>query len=368
VGEPVRVAEAQLKPAQRKAIDALSSGGTHELTRARYQELAGVSRSQAAYDLADLVEAGILLREGAGRATRYRLARAPQSGRRRWTSDRIRAELTEFCSDRAAWPSAAEFKGAGRSDLYVAASRYGGIGFWVAELGFARSGRGAHDNRVLRPSWLRRAALPLAAAVVAAVGVVGVLVLGSTDSPPVARTSAGGTEPSARSDTPRNSGPARVARSTRPSKPAASAAPVELVLRAARGSSRIVVRSSAGKLLFEGVLTRGRRLSFHANALWVRAGAAANLDAAVNGPQMRRLPSNAALMVVTARGVRIVERTSPRPTAATLVAQPVAPATVRTRPRAVTQAATPRSAPETRGPAPLRAPAPARQPEPLPAP
>ena len=37
-----------------------------------------------------------------------------------------------------AWPSATEFKQAGRFDLYVAASRYGGIRFWTSELGLTR--------------------------------------------------------------------------------------------------------------------------------------------------------------------------------------------------------------------------------------
>jgi hypothetical protein len=111
------------------------------LTRARYEELSGVSRSQAAYDLAELVEHGILERVGSGRATRYRIVHATtpgKGGRRRWTQERIRAALEDFCAGRDAWPSAAEFKGAGRFDLYVAASRYGGIRFWTTELGLTR--------------------------------------------------------------------------------------------------------------------------------------------------------------------------------------------------------------------------------------
>ena len=86
----------QLKPAQQRALAALDVPSRSELTRGQYEELAGVSRSQAAYDLAELVEAGILCRVGGGRATRYRLAQAP--GQRHWTSDRIRAELEAFCA------------------------------------------------------------------------------------------------------------------------------------------------------------------------------------------------------------------------------------------------------------------------------
>ena len=128
----------QLKPTQQRAVAALTADPASELTRGQYELQAGVSRSQAAYDLAELVEAGILERVGNGRATRYRLAREG-GAQRHWTNDRIRAELEAFCADRETWPSAAEFKAAGRGDLYVAASRYGGIAHWTEVLGFARS-------------------------------------------------------------------------------------------------------------------------------------------------------------------------------------------------------------------------------------
>ena len=63
----------ELKPAQQRVLGVLKSEGTSRLTRARYEELSGVGRSQAAYDLAELVEKGILERLGRGRATRYRI-------------------------------------------------------------------------------------------------------------------------------------------------------------------------------------------------------------------------------------------------------------------------------------------------------
>ena len=131
----------ELKPAQQRVLGVLKSEGTSRLTRARYEELSGVSRSQAAYDLAELVENGMLERLGSGRATRYRIVHQStpgRSGRRRWTQERIRAALQEFCAGRDGWPTAAEFKRAGRFDLYVAASRYGGIRFWTSELGLTR--------------------------------------------------------------------------------------------------------------------------------------------------------------------------------------------------------------------------------------
>jgi DNA-binding transcriptional ArsR family regulator len=166
-----------LKPAQQRAVEALASSDSAELTRGQYQEIAGVSRSQAAYDLAALVEAGVLERLGGGRATRYRPVRKSQAGQRHWTSERIRAELAEFCGDAREWPSAGAFKAAGRTDLYVAASRYGGIGFWAVELGYPRPGRAASARPPETPlgrklAWAGAGALASAALVAAAAAVV----------------------------------------------------------------------------------------------------------------------------------------------------------------------------------------------------
>lgn len=140
-GMPPVSAREELKPAQRRALAVLRDGRVAELTRGGYQELTHVSRSQAAYDLAELVEAGVLERVGQGRSTRYVLTQHPNGTRRHWTGERIRAELASFCDGRQAWPSAREFKAAGHADLYVAASRYGGVAFWAAELGLARGAR-----------------------------------------------------------------------------------------------------------------------------------------------------------------------------------------------------------------------------------
>jgi hypothetical protein len=129
------------KPAQHRALALLREGRATALTRGGYEALCGVSRSQAAYDLAELVEVGLLERVGGGRTTRYVLVREPNSTRRHWTDERIRAELADFCAGRFAWPSAGEFKEAGRGDLYVAASRYGGIAYWADELGLPRAQR-----------------------------------------------------------------------------------------------------------------------------------------------------------------------------------------------------------------------------------
>jgi hypothetical protein len=130
----------ELKSAQLRALLALESEPGTSLTRSEYERLTGAGRSQAAYDLAELVSAGRLIRVGGGRSTRYVLAHEPAS-QRRWTPDRIRRELDIFCADRSTWPTASEFKSAGRGDLYVAASRYGGVAHWADELGLERFDR-----------------------------------------------------------------------------------------------------------------------------------------------------------------------------------------------------------------------------------
>lgn len=162
-------AEIELKPAQKRAVDALVEGTYGELTRGAYERLTGMSRSQAAYDLADLVEAAVLERIGSGRATRYRLpGRNGGPAARRWTDELIRDELERFCAGRSDWPTASEFKTAGHWDLYVAASRYGGVKFWISELGFPRT------HAVPRPRRVRSVSLATVGAVAGAVTVAGV--------------------------------------------------------------------------------------------------------------------------------------------------------------------------------------------------
>jgi hypothetical protein len=167
-----------LKPAQRRALLALESERGIFLTRSEYERITGVGRSQAAYDLSELVKAGRLIRVGGGRSTRYVLAHESAS-QRHWTSDRIRHELEAFCRGRSAWPTASEFKAAGRGDLYVAASRYGGVAHWASELGLHRFGR--LNAARTRPAPLRSRlawgfAGALAAGVLAFVAVVAVMV------------------------------------------------------------------------------------------------------------------------------------------------------------------------------------------------
>jgi hypothetical protein len=52
------------------------------------------------------------------------------TSRRRWTDERIEAELRRFCRRSRHWPSYTEFQSAGLGALYGAASRYGGLDYW----------------------------------------------------------------------------------------------------------------------------------------------------------------------------------------------------------------------------------------------
>jgi hypothetical protein len=175
---------------------ALESEPGVSLTRSEYQRLTGVGRSQAASDLADLVSAGTLIRVGGGRSTRYVLAHKPAS-QRHWTPDRIRRELDMFCAGRGTWPTAREFKDAGRGDLYVAASRYGGVAHWANELGLERLDRPrAEGERVgvplrRRPAWGFAAAFvsgALAAAAITAIVVTHHFESGGTTAAKAAAT------------------------------------------------------------------------------------------------------------------------------------------------------------------------------------
>jgi len=171
--------KSELKPAQQRALLALQSKPGASLTRSEYERLASVGRSQSAHDLSELVAAGLVVRVGGGRSTRYVLAHesAPQ---RRWTPDRIRRELEAFCAKRSTWPTPGEFKSAGHSDLYVAASRYGGVAYWTKALGLERIDRSRtaataeHTRSQSRLTWAFAGAL--AGVTLAAVTATAVLV------------------------------------------------------------------------------------------------------------------------------------------------------------------------------------------------
>lgn len=324
---------AALKPAQRSVLADLAARGVDELTRAEYERIGLVSRSQAAYDLAELVQMGLLERIGSGRATQYRRAHPGPGRKRRWTNDRIRAELEAFCAGRPDWPRAHDFRTAGRGDLYLAASRYGGIDHWAAELGYGTA-RGHAESRETRetrvvPSPPRRrsgrgigrlAVLAVRPAVLAGavlgLGLAGALAIAS-EYPAwnASRGTPAPVEPEAalRPDPARNQvAPTASAVSSRAERDGA----VLLLLHAARGSSWVTVRrgSARGSIAFSGMLARGATARVSGTRLWIRLDAAWNVDARVDG---RTVDVRAARVgIVTSRGVVIVARAHrPRPAA-----------------------------------------------------
>ena len=64
----------ELTAAQRRALLVLASECGASLTRTEYARLTRVARSQASCDLSELVSAGLVVRVGRGRSTRYELA------------------------------------------------------------------------------------------------------------------------------------------------------------------------------------------------------------------------------------------------------------------------------------------------------
>jgi cytoskeleton protein RodZ len=103
--------------------------------------------------------------------------------------------------------------------------------------------------------------------------------------------------------------PPRVARRAKHEALPAVSPPAKLLLTAARGRCWLHVNrgSQAGGYLYEGSLEQGQSLRFAGRRLWIRLGAPQNLEASVNGAPAS-LPDDTANVVVTAAGVRTVER------------------------------------------------------------
>ena len=216
-----------------------------------------------------------------------------------WTSERIRTELSAFCDELGGWPRASEFKEAGRGDLYLAASRYGGIDHWADELG-------SYEDEVPEPSEpesgsgeseLRRW-VPLAGtglATLAALAFLSVVFIGSNrlaserawPRPPLKQ----GHDATARPVAERGGAPDRPG--------------VLLRLVAASGDSSLVgavAGSADGRLLWEGILERGESVRFRGR-LWLSLGAPGNLVARLNGDRAA-LPRRTSTARVTASGIR----------------------------------------------------------------
>jgi hypothetical protein len=85
-----------------------------------------------------------------------------------------------------------------------------------------------------------------------------------------------------------------------------SAATAALTLTAARGDCWLSIHAGTpdGKVLYEGTLLSGRTIRLAGARLWVRMGAAANLDLTLNGKKVASLPAGTADVVATPAGVR----------------------------------------------------------------
>jgi hypothetical protein len=262
-----------LRPAQETALAALERGTLSDLTRAAYEETTGVSQSQAAYDLADLVRLGLLERVGAGRATRYRLARGAG--------------------------------GRGRQGNPAPARRAA-----AAALGRAARAYGSDRSHSLLAG----------AIVVLVVTLAGLLFLPDRDrrdlATPQARSVGAGTA----LDRPEATGRALI-------ESPATDARVALRLTAVRASSWLAVRrgSAGGRLLFEGTLATGQSIRFRGRRLWLRFGAPAGLRARLDGRSLA-LPDRTSTILVRKGGLRVLDVDTPAPSPApapVVVSQPV---------------------------------------------
>lgn len=304
-----------LKPAQEHVLATLARGEDEYFGRADYEAIAHVSRSQAAYDLADLVKLGLVERVGSGRGTRYRIVPARGGRRRKWTPERIRDELEEFCDEIGGWPRAAEFKETGRGDLYLAASRYGGIDHWAEELGF-----GEPEPPLAAPASPSRSRLGRVARTTRALALAALLAFGlgllSGSLTPADRLPAGAKAPMRTSSDAVSGG--LVAERQAPPRQG-----IELRLAAADGRCWVSVRrgSGEGKVVWQGTLARGKALQLHGRRLWLRLGAPENLNARLDGKRAG-LPDGPSTLVATRSGLRVLSSPPSHPSTSILVDAP----------------------------------------------
>ncbi len=74
-----------------------------------------------------------------------------------------------------------------------------------------------------------------------------------------------------------------------------------LVVKATRGDSLLSVHadSEEGASLYDGVLAQGRSVSLFGPRLWIRLGAAENVDLTLDGRPVERLPAGSLDLVAT---------------------------------------------------------------------
>ncbi|HXV33050.1 MAG TPA: RodZ domain-containing protein [Gaiellaceae bacterium] len=146
--------------------------------------------------------------------------------------------------------------------------------------------------------------------VVALAAIVAVTVLVVVGLSGLGSGSGGGTPPPATTPPPTTTAPAAAPTATAQEDAAGDSAPLaRLVLTAARGDSYVQVRAGGvnGRLLWEGTLEQGQTQRFTKYArLWLDLDEPQNLNAKVNDRRLRNFPTQPAVVLVTAKGVRTI--------------------------------------------------------------
>jgi cytoskeleton protein RodZ len=149
------------------------------------------------------------------------------------------------------------------------------------------------EPRFRLPSLDRRSLTLVGAAAGAVLAIVAAWRSGEPERVPVAELEAAAPPPKSstgRPDTP---------------KPAATPARGRLLLVASRGDCWLSVRAGSreGRVLYEGMLRRGEKVSVADSRVWIRVGAPWNLEARRNGRPLGGLPADTGNVLVTPTGV-----------------------------------------------------------------
>ena len=125
------------------------------------------------------------------------------------------------------------------------------------------------------------------------------------DPVPVAASAGPGTSTEVATPSAAQTAPSPVAPRPKTTPKSAANTPL-LILTAARGDCWLSARSGSadGRILYEGTLLSGRSLRLNGARLWVRFGAAANIDLTLNGKKIAALPAGTGDVVATATGIQ----------------------------------------------------------------
>lgn len=81
-----------------------------------------------------------------------------------------------------------------------------------------------------------------------------------------------------------------------------------LVLQAVAGDSWAIVRSvrATGEVLYDGIVARGRSVSFSGRRFWLRIGAAGNVQLRFDGRPLAGFPVGTVTLAIDGRAVRVL--------------------------------------------------------------